>query len=186
MANLADSIVIELAGEEITLRPALRHAIRLDRRIGSFPALAREVLDGSLSAALDIIEPHYCHPMIEHRVLEALPAIQGALFRYVLACSGVDPDEPANDNAKAKKADKPVPYREYLAGLYRIATGWLSWPPEVALDATPAEITEAHKGRVEMLNAIFGGGSGGKPEKTSTPFTDQNVKAFFAARKKEV
>jgi len=31
------------------------------------------------------------------------------------------------------------------------------WSPEIAWAATPAEILEAQKGRVEMLKAVFGG-----------------------------
>jgi hypothetical protein len=53
-------------------------------------------------------------------------------------------------------------FTEYHAKLFRLATGWLGWTPEAAYDATPTEITEAYKGRLELLSAVFGSGDQGE------------------------
>lgn len=65
--------------------------------------------------------------------------------------------EPSEPSAPAGPL---VTHAEHLAHLYRMATGWIGWTPEAALDATPAEIIEAAKGRQELigdiLKAVFG------------------------------
>lgn len=173
--KLADDITITLAGEDIVLHPALRHAIRLERRPGSFGRIVREINEGSLTAAVDIIRDHYDHPMLDHRVFGALPALKAPLLAYVLACAGIDPDEqPADDKPKAKA--KAVPFSEHLTGLYRIGTGWLGWTPADTLDATPTEIMEAYKGRTDMLRAIFGGKEAAKDDRP----LDKKFRSIFA------
>ena len=54
-------------------------------------------------------------------------------------------------------------HAEFFASLFRSATGWLGWPPAVALATAIPHIELAMEGRAEMLKAIFGGGdkSGG-------------------------
>lgn len=177
MAKLATDIVVSIGGEAITLRPSLRFAIRLERRPGSFSKLASEVMDGSLSAAVEIIRDHDDSPFLESHVLDELDTLQTPLLQYVMALAGIDPeDAPANDNnAKGKS----VPFAEHLAGLYRIGTGWLGWTPDTTLDATPAEISEAYRGRLELLKTVFGGG-GEEAAKSDLPLDDK-VKSAFAS-----
>ncbi len=177
MMKLADDITIRVAGELITLRPSLRHAIRLERRHGSFAALAREVMDGSLTAAIEIIEPQADGlPFLPNRVLDELPRLQPALLAYVMALAGIDPDEAPKGKADNSNSQS---FADYLSGLYRIGTGWLGWTPADTLDATPAEIIEAHKGRLEMLRAVFGG-----KEETAKPSAiglDDKFKVAFGS-----
>lgn len=45
--------------------------------------------------------------------------------------------------------------------------GWLGWSPDQALDADVNAIIVAHRGRVAMLNAVFGGGDDAPTEKLS-------------------
>jgi hypothetical protein len=171
MAKLADDIVIRLGGEDIVLRPSLRFAMRLERRPGSFGQLAREITDGSLTTACEIIRDHEpAMPYLKQRVFEALGELREPLMRYVLDCAGFDPDAPAADN------DNPqtVTFAEHLAALYRVGTGWLGWTPQDTLGATPAEIMEARAGRLELLKAIFGEAE--KPKEKAS-FTDDNVMA---------
>lgn len=152
--SLAREITITIAGELIALRPSLRHAMCLESREGSFAQLIRDVTDGSLTAALEIIRPNHPIPLLDAKIMDAgLDNLRAPLLLYVAACAGID--EELSDDAEAP--GKPVSFEEHLTGLYRIATGWLGWPPHVALDATPTEIIEAHKGRLAMLKAIFGG-----------------------------
>ncbi|MEP9348549.1 hypothetical protein [Xanthobacter sp. KR7-225] len=49
---------------------------------------------------------------------------------------------------------------EFYAWLFKAATGWLGWPPAVALATPIPQIEAAFEGRMEMLKAIFGGGEG--------------------------
>lgn len=151
---LAREITITIAGELVALRPSLRHAMRLERREGSFAQLIRDVTDGSLTAAVEIIRPNHPIAFLDAKIMDAgLDNLQPPLLLYIAACAGID-EELSDD---AKEPGKPVSFEEHLTGLYRLATGWLGWTPNVALDATPTEIIEAYKGRVAMLKAIFGG-----------------------------
>jgi hypothetical protein len=169
---LADTIRIELAGEAVVLHPALRHAIRLERRPGGFKRLIAEVQDSSLTAACEVIAPHYHHPLLMNRVFDAgLDKLAEPLTRYVIACAGLDGEA----NAEPGKG-KTVTFGDYLASLYRIGTGWLGWTPDTTLDSTPHEIMEAHKGRVELLKSIFGGSEDDKPKAA----LGDKFRAFFS------
>ena len=153
--RLADEITCTIGGEVIVLRPSLRNAIRLERRSGSFAGVAAKVMEGSLETACAIIRDNAAILFLEHRVLDALPSLQEPLIAYVAACAGIDASAD-HRTITENKASEAVPFRDYLESLYRIGTGWLGWPPSVTLDATPAEITEAYKGRVDFLRAVFG------------------------------
>ena len=50
----------------------------------------------------------------------------------------------------------------------------------MTLDSTPAEIILAYEGRLELLQAIFGGSSEDKTASQDTAFTDTNVRKAFA------
>lgn len=125
--RLADEITVIIAKEAVTLRPSLRCAIRLERRPGSFQQLTRDIMDGSLTAAVEVIQDHTDLDFLPNRILDDLDRLKPALLRYVMACAGVDP----HDAPKALPVGKPaksVPFRDHLIGLYRIAAGWLGWP----------------------------------------------------------
>jgi hypothetical protein len=179
MAKLADSIVVSIGGEAVELRPSLRFAIRLERRPGSFAGLLREIMDGSLTAACEIIRDHADIPMLETRILDSgLETFREPLVRYVLALTGMDDTpEPANDNGKAK--GKFQPFSEYLSGLYKIGTGWLGWTPQDTLDATPAEIMLAHEGRIALLKSIFGGTDDKPAKPESNVSLDDKFRGVF-------
>lgn len=173
--RLADEIVIVLGGEVIVLHPALRHAIALERKPGGFKRLLDEVQDGSLTAAIELIEPHHGHPLLANRIFDAgLATLMEPLTRYIFACAGIDPDEAAQPKAKGKT----LTFAEYLLDLYRIGTGWLGWTPETTLDSTPTEIVEAYKGRADMLRSIFGTS---ETKQDDRPLGDK-FRAFFSSR----
>lgn len=155
-----DEMAISLGMETIRLRPTLRAAFRLEQRYEGFQNLSREISLCSASAITDVIREAcinagavslFLKHADENPFLELLLEIRGSLLRFVLMLAGVD-DAPAQD-----ATGEPIPFGEYFTKLYRIATGWLGWTPEQAWSATPAEIIEAHRGRTEMLAAIFGG-----------------------------
>lgn len=182
--KLAEEIVIELAGEVVELRPSLRHAIRLERRDGGFRQLFQDLRDGSLTAAVDIIEPHYRGDMIEHRVMDAMHEIRPALIAYALACAGIDPDKTDNGKTPSKRAKPGAKERSYTAhfeALFKFGTGWLGWTPEATLDATPAEITLAFEGHLEKLKAIHGGNMSSEKETDDRPL-DEKFRSIFRAR----
>lgn len=175
MMRLAAPIIIVLAGEAVTLRPSLACAMQLERRPGSFKGLLDEIADDSLSAASAIIAPHHSHPTLASRIMDArLDLLRPALIDYVLQCAGIDPD------AKAAADGPSLSFAEHLQQLYRVGTGWLGWTPDATLDATPAEIMEAHRGRMDMLKAIFGSADE-EPAQTDTRPLDDKFRAVFGA-----
>lgn len=170
--RLADSeIAISLEKETIHLRASLRAAYRLEQRYG-FQNLCEGVARGDLAPIADLISLGGAHPEdVDHffdylagsqSLSSGLMEVREPLLKFVLLLSGAqdrtDDSEPTGT---------PIPFSEYHERLFRIATGWLSWSPEQAWNATPAEIVEAQKGRIEMLAAIFGS-SKGKDEETTT------------------
>ncbi|MFG1340559.1 hypothetical protein [Xanthobacter autotrophicus] len=60
-------------------------------------------------------------------------------------------------------------HAEFFASLFRYATGWLGWPPAVALATPIPQIEAAMEGRIDMLKAIFGGAEKKKPIVNLTP-----------------
>ncbi|MDI4664534.1 hypothetical protein K9U40_09375 [Xanthobacter autotrophicus] len=60
-------------------------------------------------------------------------------------------------------------HAEFFASLFRYATGWLGWPPAVALATPIPQIEAAMEGRIDMLKAIFGGAEKEKPVADLTP-----------------
>jgi hypothetical protein len=158
-----DHIALKLGGELITLRPTLRCGLRLERREGSFAKLIEDLQGDSLSAARFVIEDQLDRVQLGYLILDAgLEVVCSQLVTFVMDCVGIDPD------AKAEGKGGSVSFAEHLTSLYRIGTGWLGWTPATTLDATPAEITEAFKGRTDMLKAIFGGESDTKPKSNAS------------------
>ncbi|MCA6124560.1 phage tail assembly chaperone [Bradyrhizobium sp. WSM 1704] len=153
-----DEIVVVLPSGTIRLRPTLRAAFRLERDYGGFQKLSENIAAWRLSTITDVIRLGAVNPtaaelMIAYETLEAIEALREPLLRFVMLLAGVD------DNQSGTKATRtPMSYDQYFSKLFRLATGWLGWTPDQAWNATPAEITEAYNGRMEMLSAIFGNG----------------------------
>lgn len=164
--RLADrAIEIELGGEVIELFPSLRNALRLSRLPGGLGGLADQVSEGSLSAAVAIIEDHNPHSFLAEQIMDAgLESLTAALLDYLMACGGYDPDAqaPANDGGES------IPFPSFLDGLYKIGTGWLGWTPDQTFEAMPLEILKAHSGRMDMLRTIFGSADD-KPKAKAKP-----------------
>ncbi len=60
----------------------------------------------------------------------------------------------------------------------KIATGWLGWSEEQALDADMNTIVLAYTGKTEMLKAIFGSTDDNRPSKSKPKPTAKQVKNF--------
>lgn len=106
--------------------------------------------------------------------LQGAEVLIDPLISLVLALAGVD-DEHA---AEPRTAAQPITYAEHHTKLFQIATGWLGWTPAEAWAASPAEIIEAYKGRVELLASIFGGADA-EPE-GETELSPEQFRAFVA------
>lgn len=159
--RLADETKITVGSKTFTLRPSLRAAVRLHEDYNGLQNLYAAIGSGGVSAALDLISAACSDPRLvvllayevdKHALETSIWSIREQLQAFVLKLSGHDgaDGEPASTG-------KPIAYDEYFTMLYRIATGWLGWNPNDAWDATPAEIIEAKKGRIELLREIFGG-----------------------------
>ena len=179
--KLGEDIVVMIGGEAVRLVPRLRHALALERRPGSFKSVLDAIEEGSLTVAAETIRPHHPGVTLDAIFAAGLAKLREPLTLYVLGCAGIDPETAPARRAKAKASGKPlpsVPFAEHLAGLYRIGTGWLGWTPDQTLDATPIEITEAYRGRVEMLRSIFGSSEEDAPATDDRPLDDKFRSVF--------
>ncbi|MET4217845.1 hypothetical protein ABIB00_003057 [Bradyrhizobium sp. LB14.3] len=159
MRLAANTFRLTLGDFNAELRPSLRAAWVLYEKYDGFHNLSRYLAEGSLTTALDIISAtivnakawgEYALPT-NGVVVRDLLATTGDLIEFVMLLAGAD-DKP---NGEADTGT-PMPFDEYFTNLFQIGTGWLGWAPEDVWDATPAEILNAQKGRMEMLKALFG------------------------------
>ena len=166
---LADETIFNVGHEVIRLRGSLRAAFRLERQFRGFDKIVAAILDGNVSVMAAVIrECSYDKTDLAY-LLDSGGAlsirivredISGPLISHVGILAGFDADAPEQQN----DADgERISFAEYHTKLFRLATGWLGWTPDAAWNATPAEITEAYQGRVEMLGAMFGTSAKDKP-----------------------
>ncbi len=165
MQLATSEITIRLDGEAIRLRPTLRAALRLERRHGGFDAIARAVSEGSLTVIADVIQESAQQAFVDVETLLEVGPVQGvltalapAILAHVFALAGVDDDSASSGDTTTSRTVKNVTWADHHRSLYKLATGWLSWTPDQAWNATPAEILTAYEGRLDMLKAIFGEG----------------------------
>jgi hypothetical protein len=156
-----DEITINLDHETIYLRPSLRAAFRLERRHDGFDKILRGIADGNFSVMADVIREGADPRSSFADFLEAIDGlplrmaierISEPLLAYVMSLAGADDEQSSEPKPDAER----VPFAEYHTRLFRLATGWLGWTPSDAWEATPAEIIEAQKGRLDLLSAMFG------------------------------
>jgi hypothetical protein len=175
--QLADETTIQFGHEVIRLRASLRAAFRLDRSHG-FDSLIRSIIDGNLTVMADVIRECAVSPTALPNFLDDLETmplhlgidrLRDPLIAHVMALAGADGEagEPGAER---------IPFSEYFPKLFQLATGWLGWSPAVAWAATPAEITEAFKGKREYLAATLG--TGKQPE--DEPNTEESRQSLNA------
>jgi hypothetical protein len=158
--RLADETKIMVGSKTFTLRPSLRAAVRLHKDYDGLQNLYAALGSGSVTASLDLISAACADPRlvvllayeVDKSALESsVWSIRDQLRAFVLKLSGYD-----DADREPTSTGQPITYDDYFDTLYRIATGWLGWDPNAEWDATPVEIIEAQKGRIELLRAIFG------------------------------
>jgi hypothetical protein len=148
--------MLDVTRHDVRLLASLRAATTLEAKYG-FAALLAACADGNLTVIADIVETSSdCRDFlksIEGATLASfMPALLEMLYPHVLALAGIDPEKPD----ESQGSGETIPFKDYHARLFRIATGWLQWSPKDAWEATPNEITEAYSGHLEMLRAIYG------------------------------
>jgi hypothetical protein len=165
---LADDTILNVGHEVIRLRGSLRAAFRLERQFRGFDKIVAAISDGNVSVMAAVIRECSDEKTDLADLLDSGGAlsirivhedIAGPLIAHVGILMGFDADA-AEDQ---KQRGDPITFEEYHTRLFGLATGWLGWTPDEAWNATPAEITEAYRGRVEMLGAMFGTGTKDKP-----------------------
>lgn len=171
-----DPISIKIGGEGFTLSPSLRAAMRIARKHGDYQTALKAVLDGNLTGITDLIREGGAGDVDLIAAIKVnglgriLDALIGPLSEFILALAGYDPDAPASTTPTGPV----IPFAEYHAQLFKIATGWLGWSPAQAWAATPAEIEAAFNGRADMLKAIFGGADAEQPTEPPT-YTPERI-----------
>ena len=142
-----DEIKIEIGrgakASTVFLRPTLRAAMRLERAHGGFDKIIEAILAENVTTMASVIRESEDQPSDIPCLIESLAgmplyagveALKEPLIKHVLQFFGSDAD---NENATPDAKAEPVTFAEHYARVYRIATGWLGWTPEVALTATP-------------------------------------------------
>lgn len=166
-----------------TLKPSLRAAYRLIPDDDALPDLLRGVLDFDYGIISRVIRESATDKAEGSDLIEALTygglahnhaAIAESLTQHVIALLGMQGREHKTEPTSEIEAPR-VSFSEYFEDLYRIATGWLGWPPEAAWNATPAEILEAYAGRKAMLTALFGSAS---PSIDNSPHFERDENAI--------
>ncbi|WP_426615719.1 hypothetical protein [Bradyrhizobium sp. McL0616] len=159
MRLAANTFSLQLGSKSFELKSSLRAAFILFDKYDGFHNLSRYLAEGSITTATDIITAtivdqkawaNYVLADTSSAVLD-LMAARDQLIEFVLVLAGADGDVPDD-----RPSGKPIPFGEYFTKLYQIGTGWLGWTPDDTWDATPAEIMNAHSGRLDMLKALFG------------------------------
>jgi hypothetical protein len=187
MRLAGDEILITIGEARITLRPTLRAAMRLERRYGGFDKLIAGVLDGDTRVMGDIIAEHTDHKLLDlvfaspgTSMRSGLEVLSGPLLAHCFQLAGVDL-EGQEPNREHGEAAGQISFAEYHTKLFEIATGWLGWTPSDAWNATPCEIVSAYKGRIALLQAVFGT-SDGKPAGDEPQDLDQKIMKTFTGR----
>lgn len=191
MTTLADSeTILTFDGQRLILRPSLRAAMRLESRFGGFDKILKALSEqniGVMSALVEECSEWPCSLADFLTIDQSRPmafkvgALVAPLMQLTLQLAGVDEEDLVRDH-DAGDGDR-TSYAEHHERLFKIATGYLGWSPEVTWNATPAEIKAAYEGRLELLKSIFGTGED-KPASTSTaaPMSDASLLSFLKAR----
>jgi len=151
-------------GSKVWLRPSLRAGIQLEAMHNGFPELLVKVQQGDTATLREIVtyaatDRGAAHDLLNTMVGATLASVQQALIgpAFALLTALMTPDT-YKDQGEAAKAPtgKPMAWADLYADLYKIATGWLGWPPETAWNATLPEILQAFDGHIDQLKAVHG------------------------------
>jgi len=168
----AYDVALPYGDHTVWLRPSLRAATVLERMHGGFVPLLLKVQQGHTGTLREIVQNSATDRAAGQRFLHALKGatlkdVQETLTEpaFALITALMIPDTDQGEAAKAPSG-KPVKWADLYADLYKIATGWLGWPPATAWAATLPEILSAFDGHIEQLKAVHGTA---EDDQTETP-----------------
>lgn len=177
MRLAANTFALQLGDKSFDLKPSLRAAWTLFDKYDGFHNLSRYLAEGSITTATDIINATITdqnawanYALAGNAVVCDLLAAMDQLQECVLLLAGID-----SNSTDKPHTGKPMQFDEYFTKLYQIGTGWLGWTPDDTWDATPAEIMNAHTGRLDMLKALFGSKSDDDGSLASVDKADLNA-----------
>lgn len=155
-----DAIALEYGDHTVFLRPSLRAAMHLERLHGGFPELLRKLEEFDTFTVWHVVtagaEKTATDALFAYVASQPLSGFANAaiavLFEFVTALFPTSADDA---ETKSSSTD-PLPWADLFKQLYGYATGWMGWPPEVALSATPQEIADAFEAHMSKLMAIYG------------------------------
>jgi hypothetical protein len=168
----AEIITMSYGSNTMELVPSLRAATVLERMHNGFVPLLLKVQQGHTGTLREIVQNSATDRAAGQRFLHAL---KGATLKdvqetlptpaFALITALMTPDTDQGEAAKAPSG-KPIKWADLYADLYKIATGWLGWPPATAWAATLPEILSAFDGHIDQLKAVHGTTD---DDKTETP-----------------
>lgn len=172
MSLAENSVTIRVSNckgaEVFHLRPSLRAALAVLHVHGDFPTLMRGIIEGNLGVMLDLIAAGAglnARPTLDlipdspNRPLtlqQLITAWTLPLAKFVVALSGSDMSEEPAQEAEPAQTTEPESQVASMERLFGIATGWLGWTPDVAMNATVSELIVATKAHFEMLKVVHG------------------------------
>lgn len=172
------TLTVSIGDREFTLRPSLRAALAAERRCNGLQNLTRDIVDFRTwkvarliaIASVDLLDEGEVHLSIcQPRALARREKIAGQLLDLIAAMYSLD--EPVKASPKGTPSGTRTSLEASFVELFTLGTGWLGWSPDVTWNASPAEITAAYQGRLDMLKALFGEAEGGKGKKAKAPAT---------------
>ena len=164
-------------GNTFAMRPTLGVAITLLYQFNDLATLWRGVTEGHFGTLSTIIATASgsSHGIVRGAIADnmatGLRTAQAACVELLAAITdfGTDDDDPGT------ATDAPgITIETAFAQLFKIGCGHLGWTPAETLDASPAQILLAHRGRIDLLKSIFGGGDeseGQKPAPTKPDYS---------------
>jgi hypothetical protein len=173
-----DEVTVTVGGQRVRLRPTLRAAMRLNNRPGGLAKLADDIAEGNFGTMADVIAATSSHAQIETEAVcdhvasclsAGLAALRQPLLSLVYKLACLDPDD-LGKGAEERQGGATTTFAEHYETLFKLATGALGWPPEVAWNATPAEISAAYQGRCDLLRMIFGSAEDKPDDKPAKSF----------------
>lgn len=183
MRLAGEDILITINGEAVTLRPSLRAAIKLVYKYDTLAKIVEGIANGNVTMISDVIafgaENHRAGEALfgdieRHSLARILAVLQKPLIDFVISLAGT----PGDRDDDAKQDGETISFIEHYERLFGIGTGHLGWSTADTWAASPTEILAAHKGRIELLEMIFGTG-----EKTpDKPLSlDEKARLAFAS-----
>tara|TARA_R110002049_G_scaffold10127_1_gene50174 strand:- start:136045 stop:136611 length:567 start_codon:yes stop_codon:yes gene_type:complete len=149
--------------------------MQLEALHDGFPKLLVKVQQGDTATLREIVthaatDRGAAHDLLNAMAGASLAHVQQVLiapaFALIAALMTPDTRKDQGEAAKAPMGEaakapmgKPIAWADLYADLYKIATGWLGWAPDIAWNATLPEILHAFDGHIDQLKAVHGDGN---------------------------